>query len=510
MLDEDSAYLALKARDARFDGRFFVGVSSTGVYCRPVCRVRLPKRSNCRFYEHPAQAEAAGYRPCLRCRPETAPGPVAQWSANDVSATLAREAAVLLQGEPSLARVAARLGVTDRHLRRIFLAEFGVPPVQYLQTQRLLLAKSLLTDTALPITDVALASGFQSLRRFNAAFSQRYRLNPSQMRRAIPASDTADAQADVGLLRLAWRAPFDVLAFMQFLRRHDVPGLEHTECRDGIWRHTRALALSAKDSGSPSLHGWISAAAVVTDAQTMTGHWQVRVSHSLMPAASRLPGLLRGWLDTDADPVAITSGLARSKQLDLSGRPGIRLPGVPGPQAAFELAVRTIIGQQVTLKAAITLTERVVSAFGVSDATLPAGLGWRFPDAARLAAASVEQLGRLGLVRQRGGAIIALARQVVTGELHLGRGQRFDDLCERLLAIDGIGPWTARYIAMRTLNWPDAFLETDVALLNQLAKRCGALQRPSPSQARALAESWAPWRSYALMTLWSEYLEERP
>jgi AraC family transcriptional regulator, regulatory protein of adaptative response / DNA-3-methyladenine glycosylase II len=213
-LDPDAAYLVLKARDARFDGRLFVGVTSTGVYCRPICRVRTPRRENCRFFTTPAQAEAEAFRPCMKCRPEIAPGPGLPWTVMDASRTLARQAADWLDGRAasgdaaSLCDAATRLGVSDRHLRRIFQAEHGVTPVQYLQTRRLLTAKHLLTDTRMPVSQVALASGFGSLRRFNAAFAENYRMSPSRLRG--DAADEPPAGSEAIAVTLSYRAPYDI------------------------------------------------------------------------------------------------------------------------------------------------------------------------------------------------------------------------------------------------------------------------------------------------------------
>ncbi len=512
MLDDDTAYLALKARDARFDGRFFVGVSSTGVYCRPICRVRLPMRANCHFYALAAQAEADGYRPCLRCRPELAPGPGLRWSQMDASDTLAQQAAGLLQTDANLTRVAGRLGVTDRHLRRIFAQAFGLAPVQYLQTQRLLLAKGLLTDTRLKITDIALASGFQSVRRFNAAFTARYRLSPSQLRKEAPRGSAPTDDAGF-VLKLAWRPPFDADAFMRFLQRHDVPGLEHTEQTAQGWRHLQRLNLAtnqADGSGKRPIAGWVEARPVLTDLLTGAGYWHLRLAPTLLPHLHQLPSMLRRWLDTDADPAAMSASLAGMPGMDIDRIKGTRVPGVATPSTGFELAVRTVIGQQASLKAAITLTRRLVEAFGQpvqSSEGWPSELSWHFPTPQTLAEAPAEQLGQLGLVRQRVAAVRALAREVCEARLSFEEWQDADTLVARLTALPGIGPWTANYLAMRVLHMPDVFLATDVALLIQLARQTGQPVRPTPAQAAQLAQAWAPWRSYAVMALWNRYLE---
>ena len=476
VLDADAAYLALKARDARFDGRLFVGVTSTGVYCRPVCRVRTPRRENCRFFGTRAQAEAAAFRPCMKCRPEIAPG----LSLMDSSRMLADSAARLIedavhQGEElPLPRLAARLGVTDRHLRRIFLAAHGVGPLDYLSTQRLLLAKQLLTDTRQPITQVALASGFASLRRFNAAFAERYRFSPSQLRRE-GATGARAAQPDV--LRLAWRPPYDLAAMLGFFARRQMLGVEEVEGL--VLRRT----LGWQHQGQP-VQGWVSASFVPEKNEV-----HVSTSASLQPVLGAVLQRLRQAFDLDADPALIDPVMAL---LPVPHRPGARLPGA---MDGFEVAVRIILGQQVTVKAARTLTQRLVSRYGLPIATPFPGLTHLFPDAPTLAAADPETIGMLGIVRQRVKALQGLATAVVAGEIELHRGAPLQATLEALHALPGIGDWTAQLIAMRALAWPDAWPASDIGLMNALGSR-------SPAHLTALAEPWRPWRAYALMRLW--------
>lgn len=472
-MDTDAAYRALSARDARFDGRFFVGVTSTGIYCRPVCRVRTPRRENCRFFPSAAQAEAAEFRPCLKCRPEIAPG----LSMMDSSDVLAQAAARLLahavhSGEPlSLPALAARLGVTDRHLRRIFKFTHGVSPRDFVATQRLLLAKRLLTDTDQPVTQVALASGFDSLRRFNAAFAERYRMSPTRLRRdgAGPAVGTP--------LRLAWRPPLDQDALLDFFARRALPGIEEVE-GDTLRRTLRLVHAGAE------LRGWLVCRFVAERHEL-----QLSAAPALAPALGRLLQGVRQAFDLDADPAQIDPVLAR---MALPLRPGLRLPGCFD---GFELAVRVILGQQVTVKAARTLTQRVVQHLGVPIATPFPGLDRLFPDAATIAAAEPETLGRLGIVRQRVRAIQALATEVAAGRLLLHPGAPLADTLAALRAVPGIGDWTAQLIAMRALSWPDAFPATDIGVLNALGTRDVALATRS-------AEAWRPWRAYAVIRLW--------
>jgi AraC family transcriptional regulator, regulatory protein of adaptative response / DNA-3-methyladenine glycosylase II len=475
VLDADAAYLAIKARDARFDGRLFVGVTSTGVYCRPVCRVRLPRRENCRFFDTRAQAEAAAFRPCMKCRPEIAPG----LSQMDSSRTLADTAARLIEqavhgGEPlPMPALAARLGITDRHLRRIFLAAHGVGPLDYLMTQRLLLSKQLLTDTAQPVMQVALASGFDSLRRFNAAFAERYRFNPTQLRR-----EGAGARPGTAL-RLAYRPPYDVPAMLGFFSRRAVRGVEEV---DGLSLR-RTLAWPHRGR---RLDGWLSMR-FVPDRHEV----HVSTSPNLMPVLGAVMQRVRQTLDLDADPTLIDPVLAL---LPVPLRPGTRLPGVVD---GFEGAVRIILGQQVTVKAARTLVQRLVDRFGAPVDTPFEGLTHVFPDAATIAAADPEVIGRLGIVRQRVRALQALAAAMADGTLLLQRGAPLQATLDALQALPGIGAWTAQLVAMRALAWPDAWPATDIGLMNALGSR----------DAKAIteqAEPWRPWRAYAVMRLWHE------
>lgn len=473
--EHDTAYQALLTRDARFDGRLFVGVTSTGVYCRPVCRVRTPRRENCRFFGSAAQAEANAFRPCLKCRPEIAPG----LSLMDSSAVLAQAAARALAhavhvGEAlALPALAARLGVTDRHLRRIFQAAHGVTPRDFIATQRLLLAKQLLTDTATPVTQVALASGFESLRRFNAAFAERYRMSPSRLRRegAGPAAGTP--------LRLAWRPPYDLAAMLGFWAQRAMPGVEQVDTA-GLSLH-RTLALPHAGTW---LRGWV-ACRFVPDRHEL----HLRAAPALAPALGTLLQRVRHAFDLDADPAQIDPVLAR---VPLPPRPGLRLPG---SFDGFELAVRVVLGQQVTVQAARTLVQRLVQQFGTPIETPFAGLDRLFPDAATIAAADPESIGRLGIVRQRVRALQVLAAAVASGQLVLHPGADLVPTMDALRALPGIGDWTTQLVAMRALAWPDAFPATDIGLLNALGTRDVA------AVTRA-AEDWRPWRAYAVIRLW--------
>ena len=480
-LDADACYRAVAAHDARFDGAFFIGVTSTGIYCRPVCRVKTPRRENCRFFAHASQAEGAGFRPCLRCRPELAPQTLA-WSAQDASALLAQHAARLLDSPdawgdevPSVAGLAARLGVSDRHLRRVFEAELGVSPMDWLQTRRLLAAKQLLADTRLPVAQVALAAGFASLRRFNAAFAAQYRMSPTALRR----DGSEPAPRDGIAVTLGYRPPYDVREMLQFLQQRGLVGVEQID----VAAHTVARTLRLDDD----TRGWIACRFEPEQHRV-----QVRVAESLAPQLPRVIARVRAWLDLDADPAAIHAVLGA----DFPALAGLR---VPGTLDGFELAVRAVVGQQVTVAAARTLTTRLVERFGTPLATPIDGLTRLFPTPATLAAASGDELGQLGLVRQRQAAIHALAQAVPSGHISLHAGADVQTTMDSLKALPGIGAWTADYIALRALRWPDAFPSGDVALQKALAPEG---QRLTARAAESRAERWRPWRAYAVIRAW--------
>lgn len=497
---DEGRYLALQARDARFDGRFFTGVTSTGIYCRPVCAVRTPRRENCRFFTLAAQAESAGFRPCLRCRPEVAPQAMA-WSVQDATGILVQQAVRLLDAPDfaaahdvqgaTVARLAQRLGVSDRHLRRIFEAALGVSPLQYLQTRRLLTAKQLLTDTPMPVTQVALASGFGSVRRFNAAFSTHYGLNPTQLRRgaASPqagahrgaAGATAATPASV-TLRLAWRPPMDVPALLAFFERRRFVGVE-AMVTDGT---APTLRRTVRLPGG--ITGWLSAQFDTTRHLVL-----LHTSESLYPALPEVIRRVRAMLDLDADPAAINAVLGPV----FPGCDGLR---VPGAFDGFELAVRAVLGQQITVAAARTLGQRLVEHLGEPVVTPWPDLNRLFPTPAVLASASGDTLGQLGIVRQRQTAIVALARAADSGALALNALADVPATLSALCALPGIGDWTAQYIAMRVLRWPDAFPAGDVAL----HKALGVRRERSPARAALQAsEAWRPWRSYGVIRAWA-------
>ena len=501
----DQYYQAALSRDARFDGCFFTCVTTTRIYCRPVCRVKAPKRENCRFVAHAAQAEAAGYRPCMRCRPELAPHSLI-WSTQDASHTLALQAARLwddpspsagagagAQDLPGVAQVAARLGVSDRHLRRIFEAHLGVSPLQYLQTRRLLCAKQLLTDTHMPIAQVALASGFGSLRSFNAAFAMHYRFNPTQLRKSSqsdgkPTNKVASApsSADAGCttVHLAYRPPYDVDALLAFVHKRHINTIESIASQAVNTWTMRTFSLQ---TGAGTVSGWLQ-----WRFDTVRCVVHLQVSDSLRNVLPTVIARMRAALDLDADPMAINAVLGAH----FAGTEGVRVPGcVDG----FEVAIRAIAGQQVTVAAGRTLTERIAHTFGQAIVTPYPQLSRLFPTPQALAHATPDALGALGIVKQRQAAIIALSQSVDGGRLNLNTPANALATIEQLKTLPGIGDWTAQYIAMRALRWPDAFPAGDVALHNALGVRGD--KHPARS-AEAASQAWRPWRSYAVLRAW--------
>lgn len=475
-------YAAFQAKDPRFDGRFFVGISSTGIYCRPVCRAKQPKAENCAFYSTASEAEQAGYRPCLLCRPELAPGS----SVTDATAALAYRAARMLEEHcgsgQSLEEAAGLLGCTPRHLRRVFTAEYHVTPVQYVQTCRLLLAKSLLADTALPVLEVALAAGFGSLRRFNDVFQKRYHLSPTALRKAMGQEKRGTGQIT---LALGYRPPYRWEEMLNFLAGRAIAGVDRVQNGEYL-RTARFVTGEGK-----AVHGWV-----------RVGHrpekhvLSVTVSESLLGALSQVLARVRYLFDLHCDPAAVYEALQGMNAI----RPGLCVVGtrVPGCFDPFEMAVRAVLGQQITMKAASTLAHRVVLAYGASIDTGVEGLSHLFPtpeDFLALEGPLESHLGPLGVIRGRARAIEALARAVARGEIRLDRCAQPEEEMKKLRAIRGIGSWTAQYIAMRAMEWPDAFLETDAGVQK-------ALQPRTPRELLQLAEAWRPWRSYATVNLW--------
>jgi len=471
-LDPDTCYRALRSRDTRFDGRFFVAVSSTRIYCRPVCTVRPPKRENCRFYPSAAAAEDAGYRPCLRCRPELAPGNA---SVDAVQRT-AHAAANIIEDqqleEVSVSAIAARIGITDRHLRRVFHSEFGVSPVQFAQTQRLLLAKRLLTDTRLPVTEVAYASGFGSVRRFNHLFRERYRLSPGDLRKRMRACGSQD----VLTFELSYRPPYDWPAMLDFLAARAIPGVEQVE--GSAYRRT------ARVKGPKDIHrGWLE----VTQSKRKNA-LRVDLSATLARIVPFVLSRVKYLMDLSCQPEQIAAALGELA----AENAGIRLAGAFD---GFEVGVRAVLGQQISVAAARTIAGRFAQAFGEPLSTPHAALTHTFPHPAVIATATLDSIARLGIIAARVCTVQSLARALDDGEISLTPGAEVESTLDKLRALPGIGEWTAQYIAMRALAWPDAFPHTDLGVMKALNER-------NPARVVAVAELWRPWRAYAVMHLW--------
>jgi AraC family transcriptional regulator of adaptative response / DNA-3-methyladenine glycosylase II len=474
-LDREVCYRALQTRDARFDGSFFTAVTSTGIYCRPVCPARTPKLENCIFVPSAAAAHALGFRPCLRCRPEAAPGsPV--WRGSET--TVARALHLIAEGavdEQGLEGLAERLGVGSRHLRRLFDRHLGASPLAVARTQRLLFAKKLLAETALPVGEIALVSGFGSIRQFNAVFRRTYGRTPRETRGRGARDGTGTSVS----LKLAFAPPYDWRSILEFLAARAIRGVEAVD-RD---RYRRTFALGA--------------ATGVVEVRALPGEHALAATiraddvSALAPVVARI----RRVFDLDANGALIDAHLARDPRLaaDVRSRPGVR---VPGAWDDFEIAVRALLGQQIRVAAATALVSRLVA---TADRRRPRGgpdddLPLLFPAPSDVAA--VDSSG-LGLPGARAAALRALGT-VASDETAWGaiaaRGE------QGLTSLEGIGPWTAQYIAMRALGEPDAFPASDIALRRALATGTSA---PDARAAAGMAERWRPFRAYAAMRLWT-------
>lgn len=481
--NESSLYAAFMAKDARFDGRFFVGISTTGIYCRPVCRARQPKFENCTFYPTAAAAEQAGYRPCLLCRPELAPGN----SITDAAATLVYRAARMLEENcgsgQSLEELAGRLGCTDRHLRRVFTAEYNVSPVQYLQTCRLLLAKNLLTDTNLPVLEIAMAAGFGSLRRFNDLFKKHYNLSPTDLRKRM--TEEKKHGSDV-TLALGYRPPYLWEEMLNFLAGRCITGIDVV--KNGEYMRT-AHFITAEGK---HVYGWVR-----VGHKPQKNALTVTISETLLPVLPQALARVRHLFDLYCNPEAVWQTLSSMNDI----RPGLCVLGtrLPGSFNAFEMAVRAVLGQQITVKAASTLAARIVGHYGTQIQTGIEGLTHIFPspeDILALDGPIENHFGPLGVIAARSKTIYELARAAVQKEIDFEFYTQPEEEMKKLMAIRGIGSWTAQYIAMRAMEWPDAFLETDAGIKK-------ALPDYTSKELLKLAEAWRPWRSYATINLWN-------
>ena len=471
MLDDEVCYRAHRSRDPRFDGRFFVGVTSTGIYCRPICPARPAKREHLRYFTCAAAAEEAGFRACRRCRPETAPGTPA-W--NGPSSLVSRALRLIAEGgldHGGVEALAARLGVGSRHLRRLFDRHVGASPLAVARTRRVHFARTLLDATTLPMATVSRACGFGSVRQFNDSIRSSFGRTPSQLRRA------ATRPAPGFALRLSYRPPLDWTGLLDYLGTRAVPGVESVE--RGIWRR-------AVRSGGRSGHVQVRSAG---DGR----HLLLETDLELDGGALDLVQRVRRLFDLDADPAAIAEELTVDRWIGprLARRTGLR---VPGCWDGFELAVRAVLGQQVTVRGATTLASRLVERLGD-----PCDGGGRlFPTPQRVADADLSWLG-VPVKRQQ--TLRALASEVATGRLALSPSSDPAEVAARISAIPGIGPWTVQYVLLRAIRDPDAFPAGDLGL----RKAAGRPDRPMTERALASrSELWRPWRAYAAFALWMD------
>jgi AraC family transcriptional regulator of adaptative response / DNA-3-methyladenine glycosylase II len=486
MLDPATCYKALKTRDARFDGRLFVAVTSTGIYCRPVCPARPPKPENCRFFPSAAAAQEAGFRPCLRCRPETAPE-LGSWrgTSNTVSRGLTLIAEGELDGESaSVDELAERLGVGGRQLRRLFKEHLGASPVAVAQTRRVLLAKQLIHDTELPMAEIAFAAGFGSVRRFNETFRQLFRRAPSELRGSRRASLPETSAAIGGVtVRLRYRPPYDWAGMLTHLEHRAVEGVERVE--DGSY--VRSVLVD----------GEVGSVAIRHEPATRSLAATTRVANvSVLPA---IVARIRRAFDLGADVGGITAELGKDPWLEplVAARPGLRIPGA---WDRFELGVRAVLGQQVSVQAARRLAGRLVELCGTAATTgagNPYGLRFAFPTPAQVASADLSALGMPNARRQ---TLYAIARAVLANPLVFHPRESIEATVANLRNISGVGDWTAHYIALRAGQEVDAFPAADRGLLRAAARSAGGDVSVRALEERA--QAWRPWRSYAAQHLW--------
>jgi AraC family transcriptional regulator of adaptative response / DNA-3-methyladenine glycosylase II len=496
-LDEESCYRAVRSRDQRFDGWFFVAVDTTGIFCRPSCPATTPRRRNVRFFPTAAAAQGAGFRACRRCRPDTAPGSP-EWN---VRGDLAARAMALIDDglvdREGVGGVARRMAVSERHLHRVLVDELGAPPVALARSRRAHTARLLIETTALPFTEIAFAAGFASIRQFNDTVRAFFGTSPtvlraersSAIRRGRGGTGSVDGGAGPGptpiTLRLATRAPFDGGGLLGFFAQRAIAGVEAVDA-DGTYR--RVLRLP----GGPA----------IVALRAATDHVEARLLltdlRDLGPAVARC----RRALDLDADPDAVRDVLGADPLLTevVAGAPGRRSPGAVD---GAELLVRAIVGQQVSVAGARTVAERIARAHGeplpdaLASAPGAAGLERSFPSASAVADADPSTFS---MPSGRAVAIVTCCRLVADETVALDPGADRDEVERRLLQVRGIGPWTTSYVAMRALSDPDVFLPTDVGVLRGLGAIGGPIRA---ADAAARAAAWRPWRSYALHHLWA-------
>jgi AraC family transcriptional regulator of adaptative response / DNA-3-methyladenine glycosylase II len=489
MMDTEHCYRAVQSRDSRFDGCFVTAVTSTGIYCRPSCPAVTPRRSNVRFFRTGAAAQVAGFRSCKRCRPDATPGSP-EWNLRaDLVGRAMRLIADGVVDREGVAGLARRLGYSERQLHRALVAEVGTGAQALARAQRAQTARLLVETTRLPMTDIAFAAGFASTRQFNETLRAVFATNPTDLRRRSqqPVGSSENRFGGAGdisaagtvTLQLPYRPPLDVSSLLDFLAARAVPGVE--EVRDGVYRRTLALH---------------HAPGIIALVPALTGEPVMRVSLQLgdLRDLGAVVQRCRRLLDLDADPFAVDGHLGADPLMGdlVRRRPGLR---VPGHVDGYELATRAVLGQQVSVPAARTLAARLVTALGKPLTAASGSLTHLFPTADAVAAVAPEELP---VPSSRGRALLALAGAVADGDVRLDPGAERDEVRRALLALPGIGPWTADYVLIRALGDPDTLLPGDLGVRTALAR----LGVGTPAAALVAAQRWRPWRSYAVAHLW--------
>ena len=471
------AYEIFKNKDRRFDGLIFVGITSTGIYCRPICPAPQAKSSNCQFYPSAVLAEQAGFRPCLRCKPERSPY---AYNPEDVSNLVYRAIQKIeftITKDWTLEDLASDLEVSARHLRRSFVKELGVSPIKYLQSIRLLRAKQLLGDTNLNVTQVAFSSGFRSVRRFNETFKRQYNLTPTHIRKQQKYQEQ-EMEDKMIHLKCGFRTPYDWDYIISYFQGRSAHASELVN--DGVYYKTVQIG---------EHKGWFSVSLSEKDL-----HLSIDVSYSLHPIVSDMIAIIKRQFDVYADPLKINAKLETDPVLGSSvfANPGLRSPGSFDP---FEMLIRVILGQRISVKAATTLMNRYVSTFGEPFETPILGLERLSPLPAKVAKADAGEIASLGMPYKRAETIIAVAKAFDEGRLDFSPDIDIEKLRLALGKIPGIGPWTIEYMLMRGVSWPDAFPTTDLGIQKALGTK-------NKEEIEAVSHTWQPYRSYATHHLW--------
>ena len=478
---EFDLYNAFVSKDERFDGKFFAGITTTGIYCRPICKARLPKKENCVFFKTKAEAEKAGFRPCLICRPELAP----EYSIVNAKKTIAEQTLSMLNqnacDENVLENISKKLGYSDRHIRRVFQEEFNVSPIEYLQTNRLLLAKKLLTDTKLSIQDVAIGSGFKSLRNFNNSFKKHYKIAPSYFRKREKQKDTTN---DEIIVYLSYKPPYDWDSLLYFLKMREVKDMEIITDKT----YTRAISIQGKNE---TFEGYIK-----VENKEDKNALKVGVSYGLIKILSVVLNKVKNLFDLTSNPEIIYDNIKSLNEI----KPNLCKIGtrVPGAINVFEIAVRAVLGQLVSIKTACTLVKRFVEKFGKKINTGIDGISIAFPEPKAILDTenAVEEMKSTGIHYAKGNAILELAKYYNKIGNDYSQLADIQEEIVKLKAIKGIGNWTANYIAMRAMNYTDSFLATDYGVVK-------ALEPIKPKEIEKISAKWSPWRSYITVNIWN-------